>query len=56
MTEHRGRVFGRKSLIFGGGVAGDGLGNGKATALLLAREGANVAVADLMLDRPEATA
>lgn len=51
-----GRVSGRKAIIFGGGVAGDGLGNGKATALLLAREGAEVAIVDIQLERAEETA
>jgi NAD(P)-dependent dehydrogenase (short-subunit alcohol dehydrogenase family) len=50
-----GRVAGRSAIVFGGGVAGDGLGNGRAIALLLAREGAAVAVADIALDRAEET-
>jgi NAD(P)-dependent dehydrogenase (short-subunit alcohol dehydrogenase family) len=51
-----GRVSGRKAIIFGGGVSGDGLGNGKATALLLAREGAELAIVDIQLERAEETA
>jgi NAD(P)-dependent dehydrogenase (short-subunit alcohol dehydrogenase family) len=56
MSSTSGRVSGRKAIIFGGGVSGDGLGNGKATALLLAREGAELAIVDVQLDRAEATA
>jgi len=36
MTDKEGRPAGRAALVFGGG-AGDGMGNGKATTLLLAR-------------------
>lgn len=32
----------------GGGAAGDGIGNGRAAAILLARAGARVLVADRM--------
>jgi len=49
------RVANRNALVFGGGVAGDGMGNGKAASLLLAREGAQVAVADLLLERAQDT-
>lgn len=37
---------GRVALISGGGAAGDGIGNGRATAILMARAGANVFVVD----------
>ncbi|WNG26679.1 SDR family oxidoreductase [Cystobacter fuscus] len=53
IEKKRGRVSGRSAIVFGGGVAGDGLGNGKAAAMLLAREGAWVAVADVVMDRAE---
>lgn len=44
------RVEGKVALIVGGGQApGATIGNGRATAVLLAREGARVAVADLQL-------
>jgi NAD(P)-dependent dehydrogenase (short-subunit alcohol dehydrogenase family) len=42
-------VFGLKgkvALVAGGGAAGDGIGNGRAAAILLARAGARVMVAD----------
>ncbi len=37
---------GRVAIIGGGGAAGDGIGNGRAAALLLARDGASVVVVD----------
>ena len=48
----RGRLEGRRILVVGGGqrvfdVATDPIGNGRAMSLLFAREGAQVAVADL---------
>ena len=48
----RGRLKGRRILIVGGGqrvfdAATDPIGNGRAMSLLFAREGAQVAVADL---------
>lgn len=44
------RLQGRTAIIFGAGqCAGQGLGNGRATALLFAREGAHVVAADLDL-------
>ncbi len=44
MTE---RVQGKTAIILGGGqTPGDTIGNGRATAILLAREGASVVVAD----------
>lgn len=51
--EKTGRVAGRSAIIFGGGVAGEGMGNGKATAMLLAREGARIAVVDIALERAQ---
>lgn len=55
MNPEKGRLAGRSAIVFGGGVAGAGMGNGKATALLLARESARVAVVDLALDRADDT-
>lgn len=55
MKQKKGRLAGRSAIVFGAGVAGAGMGNGKATALLLAREGARVAVVDLTLDRADDT-
>ncbi|WP_033292492.1 SDR family NAD(P)-dependent oxidoreductase [Amycolatopsis jejuensis] len=56
----RGRLPGRKILVVGGGqtvhdAATDPVGNGRAMAIVCAREGADVAVADHHLDRAEAT-
>jgi NAD(P)-dependent dehydrogenase (short-subunit alcohol dehydrogenase family) len=38
---------GRVAIVTGGGAAGDGIGNGRAAAILLARAGARVLVVDL---------
>ncbi|MGN6582154.1 MAG: SDR family NAD(P)-dependent oxidoreductase [Rhizobiaceae bacterium] len=45
-----GRMSGKVVLVVGGGAPAEGLNNGKAAALLYAREGAKVAVADLSLE------
>ena len=51
-----GRVEGKVALVMGGGqTPGDTIGNGRATALLLGREGARVFVVDLDGDRAAAT-
>ena len=42
----RGRLAGKVALVIGGGSIGPGWGNGKAAAVLYAREGAKVAVVD----------
>jgi NAD(P)-dependent dehydrogenase (short-subunit alcohol dehydrogenase family) len=39
-------LAGKVAIIAGGGAAGDGIGNGRAAALLLARAGAKVLVVD----------
>jgi NAD(P)-dependent dehydrogenase (short-subunit alcohol dehydrogenase family) len=57
----RGRLAGRRILIVGGGQQDHGLedppiGNGRATSVLCAREGAAVVVADIDGDSAEATA
>jgi NAD(P)-dependent dehydrogenase (short-subunit alcohol dehydrogenase family) len=39
-------LAGKVALVSGGGAAGDGIGNGRAAAVLLARAGAKVVVAD----------
>ncbi|MDG2113844.1 MAG: SDR family oxidoreductase, partial [Actinomycetota bacterium] len=50
------RLDGRVALVVGGGqTPGETIGNGRATALLLARAGAVVAVADINLDRAAST-
>ncbi|MHB8576556.1 MAG: SDR family NAD(P)-dependent oxidoreductase [Dehalococcoidia bacterium] len=52
-----GRVDGKVALIMGGGqTPGETIGNGRATALLLAREGARVMVIDRALATAEETA
>src|SRR5450631_2938622 len=48
-------LTGRVAIISGGGAAGDGIGNGRASAILLARAGAKVMVADLDLGLAERT-
>ena len=40
-------LAGKVAIVSGGGAAGDGIGNGRAAAILLARAGAKVVVADL---------
>ena len=42
-------LAGKVAIISGGGAAGDGIGNGRAAAILLARAGVKVVVADLDL-------
>ena len=50
------RLKDRVAIVVGGGQApGDTIGNGRATALLFAREGARVLVADLILRSAEET-
>jgi NAD(P)-dependent dehydrogenase (short-subunit alcohol dehydrogenase family) len=52
-----GRVGGKVALVVGGGqTPGETVGNGRATAVVLAREGAKVVVADRDLERAEGTA
>ncbi len=47
-----GRVAGKIAIVVGGGqTPGETIGNGRATAILLAREGAKVVVADRNLCR-----
>ncbi len=48
-------LAGKVALISGGGAAGDGIGNGRAAAILLARTGAKVLVADRELALAERT-
>jgi NAD(P)-dependent dehydrogenase (short-subunit alcohol dehydrogenase family) len=44
------RLKNKVALVSGAGSSGPGWGNGKATAVLFAREGAKVLAADLKLD------
>lgn len=48
-------LAGKVALISGGGAAGDGIGNGRAAAILLARAGTKVMVADRELALAERT-
>ena len=48
-------LAGKVALISGGGAAGEGIGNGRAAAILLARAGAKVMVADRELALAERT-
>ena len=43
------------AIVTGAGSRGDGVGNGKATATLFAREGAKVVLADIEIDRASET-
>jgi NAD(P)-dependent dehydrogenase (short-subunit alcohol dehydrogenase family) len=47
---------GKVAIVTGGGAAGDGIGNGRATAILLARAGARVVVVDRKRELAERTA
>ena len=58
MTSDRGQdlgLAGKVALVTGGGAAGDGIGNGRAAAILLARAGARVVVVDRQLDLAQRT-
>ena len=46
---------GKVAIVAGGGAAGDGIGNGRAAAILLARAGARVLVVDRSLELAEGT-
>src|SRR6195256_5708377 len=48
-------LAGKVAIVTGGGAAGDGIGNGRAAALLLARAGASVLVVDRDLALGERT-
>jgi NAD(P)-dependent dehydrogenase (short-subunit alcohol dehydrogenase family) len=48
-------LAGKVAIVTGGGAADDGIGNGRAAAILLARAGAKVLVVDLDPDRAERT-
>ena len=49
------RLKGKVAIVAGAGSRGPGLGNGKATAILFAREGARVLCVDHMKDRAQET-
>ena len=50
-----GRLQGKAAIVSGAGSRGPGVGNGKATAVLFAREGARVLLLDAVLERAEET-
>lgn len=48
-------LAGRVAIVTGGGAAGDGIGNGRAASILLARAGAHVLVVDRKADPADGT-
>lgn len=50
-----GRVQGKVAIVTGAGSVGEGIGNGKAAAILYAREGAKVLLADYRMEAAEET-
>jgi NAD(P)-dependent dehydrogenase (short-subunit alcohol dehydrogenase family) len=48
-------LSGKVAIVTGGGAAGDGIGNGRAAAILLARAGARVLVVDRQLELAQRT-
>jgi NAD(P)-dependent dehydrogenase (short-subunit alcohol dehydrogenase family) len=50
-----GRLQGKVAIVTGAGSRGPGLGNGKAAAILFAREGARVLCVDRVLERAQET-
>ena len=55
MPERRPRLEGKVAIVAGAGSSGPGIGNGKATSVLFAREGASVLLADSVAERAEET-
>ncbi|GIX49530.1 MAG: dehydrogenase [Candidatus Tectimicrobiota bacterium] len=55
MPERRPRLEGKVAIVTGAGSRGPGVGNGKATAVLFAREGARVVLVDHVAARAEET-
>jgi NAD(P)-dependent dehydrogenase (short-subunit alcohol dehydrogenase family) len=49
------RLAGKVAIVTGAGAAGDGIGNGRAAAIVFAREGAKVLLVDRTLGLAEAT-
>jgi len=45
-------LAGKVAIVTGGGAPDDGIGNGRAAAILLARAGARVLVVDILRERP----
>jgi NAD(P)-dependent dehydrogenase (short-subunit alcohol dehydrogenase family) len=55
MPDRKPRLEGKVAIVTGAGSRGPGIGNGKAAAVLFAREGAKVLVCDLHIERAEET-
>ena len=55
MTQRPPRLEGKVAIITGAGSSGEGIGNGKAAAILMAREGARVLLVDQVEDRAKET-
>ena len=55
MTSQGGRLQGKVAIVTGAGSRGPGVGTGKATATLFAREGAKVLLVDIDTDHAEET-
>ena len=55
MPERPPRLEGKVAIVTGAGSSGPGIGNGKATSVLFAREGARVLLVDSVLERAEET-
>ena len=55
MAQGKGRLQGKVAIVTGAGSSGPGVGNGKATAILFAREGAKVLLADNVESRARET-
>ena len=55
MPERRPRLEGKVAIVTGAGSSGAGIGNGRATSVLFAREGAKVLLADAVIERAEET-
>lgn len=55
MPERRPRLEGKVAIVTGAGSSAQGVGNGKATSVLFAREGAKVLLVDAVVERAEET-
>lgn len=55
MQQRRPRLAGKVAIVTGAGSSGPGVGTGKATSILLAREGARVLLVDQVAQRAEET-
>ena len=55
MPERSPRLEGKVAIVTGAGSSGEGVGNGKAAAVVFAREGARVLLVDMTIARAEET-